>query len=106
MFDEPTTALDIRVRAQIIDLIRELAGAHRTDGAVHNARPQLGSLAGSTRGRDALGEIVEQGPSEAIFARPTHAYTRTLLSAELPIEASEERESTLHASDAVHGGEA
>lgn len=86
VFDEPTTALDIRVRAQIIDLVRELQqrmglSALFITHDLNSVRSLAHRVAVMNRGL-----IVEHGATEAIFADPHEAYTRRLLEAELPIE--------------------
>ena len=88
VFDEPTTALDIRIRSQIIDLIRDLQ--MRTGLTALFITHDLNSVR-SLAHRVAvmnLGLIVEHGDTETIFSAPKEEYTRTLLRAELPIEAS------------------
>jgi ABC-type glutathione transport system ATPase component len=89
VFDEPTTALDIRVRAQIIDLVRDLQREIGLSALfiTHdlNSVRSLAHYVAVMR----LGKIVETGETEIIFANPTHEYTQKLLSAELPIEQSE-----------------
>ena len=86
VFDEPTTALDIRIRSQIIELIRDLQ--MRTGLTALFITHDLNSVR-SLAHRVAvmnLGLIVEHGDTEAIFSAPKEEYTRTLLRAELPIE--------------------
>jgi ABC-type glutathione transport system ATPase component len=86
VFDEPTTALDIRVRAQIIDLVRELQA--RTGLSALFITHDLNSVR-SLAHRVAVmnrGLIVEHGPTAEIFAAPKDPYTMKLLAAELPIE--------------------
>jgi oligopeptide/dipeptide ABC transporter ATP-binding protein len=81
--DEPTTALDVTVQAQIIELLRRLQATHRM-GVVLISH-DLGIVAG-TADRVAImyaGRIVERGAVEDIFDRPRHPYTRGLL-ASLP----------------------
>jgi oligopeptide/dipeptide ABC transporter ATP-binding protein len=77
--DEPTTALDVTVQAQILDLLREIA---RQSGAgMLLITHDLGVVAG-TADRVAVmyaGQIVESGPTDKIFARPLHPYTAGLL---------------------------
>ena len=88
VFDEPTTALDIRIRSQIIDLIRDLQ--MRTGLTALFITHDLNSVR-SLAHRVAvmnLGLIVEHGDTETIFSAPKEEYTRTLLRAELPIETS------------------
>ena len=93
VFDEPTTALDIRVRAQIIDLIRSLQARMGLSALfithdLNSVRSLAHNVIVLNRGR-----IVERGETETIFAQPQEPYTRTLLAAELPIEWSETRRS-------------
>jgi ABC-type glutathione transport system ATPase component len=89
VFDEPTTALDIRVRAQIIDLVRDLQREMGLSALfiTHdlNSVRSLAHYVAVMR----FGKIVESGETETIFARPTQDYTKALLAAELPIEQSE-----------------
>ncbi|MFC3725738.1 ATP-binding cassette domain-containing protein [Neoaquamicrobium sediminum] len=88
VFDEPTTALDIRVRAQIIDLVRDLQREIGLSALfiTHdlNSVRSLAHYVAVMR----LGKIVEMGETEAIFASPAQEYTQKLLAAELPIEQS------------------
>ncbi|ADH91535.1 ABC transporter related protein [Ancylobacter novellus DSM 506] len=98
VFDEPTTALDIRVRAQIIDLVRDLQAEIGMSALfithdLNSVRSLAHNVAVMRHGK-----IVEYGETEAIFARPAQDYTRMLLAAELPIEqgaAQRERAETL-----------
>jgi microcin C transport system ATP-binding protein len=80
--DEPTTALDVTIQAQILDLLKDLQA--RFGMALLLITHDLG-IVRRMAGRVAVmqaGEIVEQGPTEAIFTRPQHSYTRHLLAAE------------------------
>jgi peptide/nickel transport system permease protein len=77
--DEPTTALDVTVQAQIMDLLAELRGEQRT--ALVLITHDLG-LAAEHADRVAVmyaGSVVESGPVAEVFARPHHPYTRGLL---------------------------
>ena len=81
--DEPTTALDVTIQAQILELIAELQAALGT--AVVLVTHDLGVVAG-TADRVAVmyaGRIVEEGTKAEVFANPLHPYTRGLL-ASLP----------------------
>jgi oligopeptide/dipeptide ABC transporter ATP-binding protein len=81
--DEPTTALDATIQAQIIDLLRELKSALNL--SVLLITHDLGVVA-EIADRTAVmyaGRIVEEGPTSAIFRQPHHPYTRGLL-ASLP----------------------
>ncbi|WP_406144911.1 dipeptide ABC transporter ATP-binding protein [Streptomyces sp. NBC_01012] len=79
--DEPTTALDVTVQAEILDLLRGLAA--ETGTGVLLVTHNMGVVA-DFADRVAVmyrGEIVETGPVEDVLLRPSHAYTRRLLAA-------------------------
>jgi len=80
--DEPTTALDVTIQAQILDLMRELRD--RLGMALLLITHDLGIVRHMAERVCVMtqGEIVEAGPTADIFARPQHAYTRRLLAAE------------------------
>ena len=77
--DEPTTALDVTVQAQILDLIGELQRDLGT--AVLLVTHDLGVVAGRADEIAVLyaGRIVEQAPARTLFANPRHPYTLGLL---------------------------
>ena len=80
--DEPTTALDVTVQAQILTLLKELQA--RLGMAILFITHDLGIV---RRIADRVcvmlkGRIVEQGPVAEIFGKPQHAYTQRLLAAE------------------------
>ncbi|HTT79205.1 MAG TPA: ATP-binding cassette domain-containing protein, partial [Stellaceae bacterium] len=80
--DEPTTALDVTIQAQILHLMRDLTD--RLGMALLLITHDL-SIVRHMAARTCVmteGEIVEVGPTERIFARPQHPYTRRLLAAE------------------------
>ncbi len=80
--DEPTTALDVTVQAQILELLAELKQKNRMSmlfithdlGIVRRIADRVCVMTG--------GKIVESGPTQEIFANPQHDYTRHLLAAE------------------------
>jgi oligopeptide/dipeptide ABC transporter ATP-binding protein len=77
--DEPTTALDVTIQAEILDLLREMKAALNLSLLL--ITHDLGVIA-ETADRVAVmyaGRIVEQGPVRAIFRHPQHPYTRGLL---------------------------
>jgi oligopeptide/dipeptide ABC transporter ATP-binding protein len=77
--DEPTTALDVTVQAQILDLLRGLK--QEFDVSLLLITHDLGVIA-ETADRVAVmyaGRIVEEGPVRGIFRRPLHPYTQGLL---------------------------
>jgi len=79
--DEPTTALDVTIQAQILKLIRSLQG--KLNMAVLMITHDLGVVANVAEEVVVLyhGEVMERGSVEQIFATPKHVYTRALLKA-------------------------
>ncbi len=89
--DEPTTALDVSIQAQIIQLLKRLARDHHT--AVMLITHDMGVIA-ETADRVAVmyaGRIVEIGPVEAVIHRPAHPYTVGLMGSIPSIAAERER---------------
>ena len=79
--DEPTTALDVTVQAQILRLLMRLR--QELGMALMLITHDFGVIAGMVERVYVMldGEIVEHGPVDALFAAPQHAYTRALLDA-------------------------
>jgi oligopeptide transport system ATP-binding protein len=77
--DEPTTALDVTIQAQILELLRNVNREFGTATILitHN----LGVVAGMCDRVMVMyaGRVVESGPTEEVFAHPTHPYTWSLL---------------------------
>ena len=93
VLDEPTSALDVSVQAQIINLLQELQRELKLTymfithdlNVVQHISDRIAVMY--------LGQVVELGTTEAIFARPQHPYTQALLSAapSLDVEYRQER---------------
>jgi peptide/nickel transport system ATP-binding protein len=79
VLDEPTTALDVTVEAQIMDLLRELCEARQM--ALLMITHDLGVVSNMCERVLTMyaGQIVESGPTREVFERPCHPYTRALL---------------------------
>jgi len=77
--DEPTTALDVTVQAQILDLLETI----RDETALLLITHDLGIVAGHCEHMIILekGRVVEAGPTTSIFSAPKHEHTKTLLAA-------------------------
>lgn len=77
--DEPTTALDVTIQAQILDLIKQLQS--EIHAGIILITHDLGVVAEMADRVAVLyaGEVVEIGTAEQIFKNPTHPYTRSLL---------------------------
>jgi oligopeptide/dipeptide ABC transporter ATP-binding protein len=92
VLDEPVSALDVSIRAQILNLLRDLQGrlgvsylfiAHDLAAIAHMSH---------TIAVMYLGKIVEIGPAAAVARAPRHPYTRALFAAALPSHPDEARE--------------
>ena len=94
--DEPTTALDVIVEAQILDILQDLRKAYRMSLMLitHN----LGVVAETCDrvGVMYAGELVEIGPVEDVFRRPIHPYTQGLLASTIHMHTKD-----LHSIDGI-----
>lgn len=79
--DEPTTALDVTIQAQILELLQDIQ--KKLDMSIMLITHDLGVVAKMCDRVVVMyaGQVVEQGPVEQIFAHPTHPYTKGLLRA-------------------------
>ncbi len=79
--DEPTTALDVTIQAQILDLMRDLK--RRVGAAIMLITHDLGVVAEMAERVVVMyaGRKVEEAPASSLFARPLHPYTQGLLAA-------------------------
>ncbi len=92
VLDEPVSALDVSIRAQIMNLLRDLQEryglsylliAHNL-ATVRYMSHQVGVMY--------LGKIVEEAPTQELFNNPMHPYTRALIAASLPSHPDRQRE--------------
>jgi len=86
VLDEPTSSLDLSVRAGILDLLAELK--EETRAAMMFISHDLGTvkLISDRILVLYLGSVVEYAPSDAVFADPAHPYSQALMSAHLPAD--------------------
>jgi peptide/nickel transport system ATP-binding protein len=89
--DEPTTALDVTIQAQILDLLRDLASERET--ALILITHDLGVVAGMCDRVHVMyaGTLVETGSAEQLFGRPRHPYTLGLLGSVPRLDADRRR---------------
>ncbi|MCE2499678.1 MAG: ATP-binding cassette domain-containing protein [Dehalococcoidia bacterium] len=92
VLDEPVSALDVSIRAQIMNLLRELQDQYGVSylliahnlATVRYMSHQVGVMY--------LGRMVEEAPTRELFANPSHPYTKVLIAASLPSHPDIERE--------------
>jgi len=93
--DEPTTALDVTIQAQILDLLRDLK--QRLGMAILLITHNLG-IVGDIADHVAVmyaGQIVEQAPARELLRRPLHPYTRALMASVPKLGGQETRLTTI-----------
>ncbi len=93
--DEPTTALDVTIQAQILELLRELK--QRLGMSILLITHNLG-VVGEIADRVAVmyaGQVVEVAPARELFRRPLHPYTRALMNSVPTLNANAPRLSTI-----------
>jgi len=92
--DEPTTALDVTIQAQILELLEDLQ--EERDLAIMFITHDMGVIAEVSDAVNVMyaGEVVENAPVEELFERPKHPYTQGLLES-IPSESAGERLRTI-----------
>ncbi len=83
VLDEPVSALDVSIRAQIMNLLKDLQVQHNLSYMVIAHNLATVRYMSHTVAIMYLGQIVEYGEAEPLFERPLHPYTRALISASL-----------------------
>ena len=91
--DEPVSALDVSIQAQILNLLKELQEKHNLTYMFISHDLSVVNYFSDDIVVMYMGQIVEKAPTEKLFANPMHPYTQALLSAELEpvIGANKER---------------
>lgn len=83
VLDEPVSALDVSIRAQIMNLLKDLQGQYNLSYLVIAHNLATVRYMSHTVAIMYLGQIVEYSEAEELFERPLHPYTRALISASL-----------------------
>ena len=79
--DEPVSALDVSIQAQILNLMRSLQNSHELTYIVISHDLAVVRYLADTIGVMYLGKLVEIGPADEVYERPAHPYTRGLIDA-------------------------
>ncbi len=79
--DEPVSALDVSIRAQVLNLLRDLQKRHGMSLLIISHDLSVIRYLADTIGVMYLGKLVEVGPAAAVYANPRHHYTRGLIDA-------------------------
>jgi len=94
--DEPTTALDVTIQAQILQLMRDLQTEFEM--SILLITHDLGVVAGNSDKTLVMygGQVMEIAKTELIYARPTHPYTQGLISAVPRLDDNADKLKTIH----------
>ena len=92
VLDEPVSALDVSIRAQILNLLKELQSSQNLSYLLIAHNLATVRYMSHRVGVMYLGKIVEEGDPETLFSNPLHPYTKALISASLPADPRRQRE--------------
>ena len=92
VLDEPVSALDVSIRAQILNLLKELQESHGLSYLLIAHNLATVRYMSHRVGVMYLGKIVEEGSPDELFTNPLHPYTKALISASLPADPRRQRE--------------
>jgi oligopeptide/dipeptide ABC transporter ATP-binding protein len=95
VLDEPVSALDVSIRAQIMNLLKDLQAELGLAYLLIAHDLATVRYVATTVGVMYLGRLVEVAPAEALFTRPRHPYTQALFSAALPSHPDIKREEVI-----------
>jgi oligopeptide/dipeptide ABC transporter ATP-binding protein len=95
VLDEPVSALDVSIRAQIMNLLKDLQSQLGLAYLLIAHDLATVRYVATTVGVMYLGRLVEVAPSEALFTKPRHPYTQALFSAALPSHPDIKREEVI-----------
>lgn len=92
VLDEPVSALDVSIRAQIMNLLRQLQDQYGVSYLLIAHNLATVRYMSHEVGVMYLGRMVEEAPTRELFANPSHPYTKALIAASLPSHPDIERE--------------
>jgi oligopeptide/dipeptide ABC transporter ATP-binding protein len=92
VLDEPVSALDVSIRAQILNLLKQLQQTYNLTYLLIAHNLATVRYMSHRIGVMYLGKIVEEAPPDELFTNPLHPYTKALISASLPAHPRKQRE--------------
>ena len=92
VLDEPVSALDVSIRAQILNLLKQLQETYNLSYLLIAHNLATVRYMSHRIGVMYLGKIVEEAPPDELFTNPLHPYTKALISASLPAHPRKQRE--------------